>query len=108
MIVAGSGELVNPKDVLTSTEISRLAEARQSDKTVYIRKPEEVTATPASRPKQDGALTWHFRMEHTRDVSWTASPVFVWDAARMNLPEGKHLPSHERLPARKCWPRQVG
>jgi len=88
MIVAGSGELVNPKDVLTPTEIARLAEARQSDKTVYIRKPEEVT-DPASRPKQDGALTWHFRMEHTRDVSWTASPVFVWDAARMNLPEGK-------------------
>ena len=34
MIVAGSGELVNEKDVLTSTQITRLAEARNSDKTV--------------------------------------------------------------------------
>ena len=34
-------------------------------------------------------MTWHFRMEHTRDVSWSASPVFVWDAARINLPDGK-------------------
>jgi Peptidase family M1 domain len=88
MIVAGSGELVNPKDVLTATEISRLEQARGSDKTVYIRKPEEVN-DPASRPKQGGTLTWHFAMDHTRDVVWSASPAFVWDAARMNLPDGK-------------------
>lgn len=88
MIVAGSGELVNPKDVLTKTEMDRLDQARKSDATVYIRKPEEVK-DPATRPKQDGTLTWHFHMDHTRDVSWSASPIFVWDAARMNLPEGK-------------------
>ena len=28
-------------------------------------------------------------MDHTRDVAWSASPAFVWDAARMNLPDGK-------------------
>ena len=44
---------------------------------------------PASRPKQSGTLTWHFHMDHTRDVAWSASPVFVWDAARINLPDGK-------------------
>ena len=88
MIVAGAGELVNPKDVLTKTEIDRLAQARNSDQTVYIRKPDEVT-NPASRPKQGGTLTWHFHMDHTRDVVWSASPVFVWDAARINLPDGK-------------------
>jgi Peptidase family M1 domain len=88
MIVVGSGELVNPKDVLTKTEIDRLAQARNSDATVYIRKPDEVTDA-ATRPKQDGTLTWRFRMDHTRDVVWSASPVFVWDAARINLPDGK-------------------
>ncbi len=88
MIVAGSGELVNPKDVLTATEIKRLDEARHSDKTVTIRSVAEVK-DPASRPRQGGTLTWHFHMDHTRDVSWSASPVFVWDAARINLPEGK-------------------
>ena len=88
MIVAGSGELMNPKDVLTKAEIDRLEQARNSDTTVYIRKPAEV-GDPASRPKQDGALTWHFHMDHTRDAVWSASPVFVWDAARINLPDGK-------------------
>ena len=87
-LVVGSGELVNPKDVLTKTQLDRLEEARNSDKTVYIRKPAEV-ANPASRPKQSGTLMWHFHMDHTRDVSWSASPTFVWDAARINLPDGK-------------------
>ncbi len=88
MIVVGSGELVNAKDVLTKTQLDRLETARKSDATVYIRKPEEVN-DPASRPRTDGTLTWHFHMDHTRDVVWSASPVFVWDAARMNLPNGK-------------------
>ena len=88
MIVAGSGELVNKKDVLTPQEIARLDQARGSDKTVYIRTPAEVAAQ-AGRPKQSGTLTWHFHMDHTRDVVWSASQAFVWDAARMNLPDGK-------------------
>jgi hypothetical protein len=88
MLIAGSGELVNPRDVLTKTQIDRLAQARNSDKTVFIRTAAEV-GDPASRPKQGGTLTWHFHMDHTRDVAWSASPAFVWDAARMNLPDGK-------------------
>ncbi|HET7922789.1 MAG TPA: M1 family metallopeptidase, partial [Gammaproteobacteria bacterium] len=89
MIVVGSGELVNPREVLTRTEIRRLDAARRSDKTVMIRTPEEVT-DPASRPKQGGTLTWHFRMHNTRDVAFGASAAYVWDAARINLPDGKH------------------
>jgi hypothetical protein len=88
MIVAGSGELMNPKDVLTPTQIERLAQAHKSDKTVVIRTAAEVT-DPSSRPKAGGTLTWHFHMDQTRDVVWSASPVFVWDAARINLPDGK-------------------
>ncbi|HWU77631.1 MAG TPA: M1 family metallopeptidase [Rhodanobacter sp.] len=88
-IVAGSGKLMNPEQVLTATERKRLAEAASSDRTVYIRKPAEVT-DPASRPTRSGMQTWRFRMEHTRDVAFAASPAFVWDAARIDLPEGKH------------------
>ncbi len=88
MIVAGSGELINPKDVLTKTQVTRLDQARNSDKTVMIRSADEIN-DPASRPKAGGTLTWHFHMDHTRDVAWSASPIFVWDAARINLPDGK-------------------
>jgi Peptidase family M1 domain len=88
IIIVGSGELMNPRDVLTRTQIERLAEACNSDKTVYIRTAAEV-GDPAGRPKQGGTLTWHFHMDHTRDVAWSASPAFIWDAARINLPNGK-------------------
>lgn len=87
MIVAGSGDLQNPKEVLTSTEIKRLNEARKSDKTVMIRSADEVT-NPASRP-QKGNITWHFKMNNSRDVSWAASKAFIWDAARINFPSGR-------------------
>ncbi len=88
MLVAGSGELVNPQEVLTEIERQRMAQARQSDKTVMIRTAAEI-GDPASRPKQDGTLTWRFHMANTRDVVFSASKAFIWDAARINLPGGK-------------------
>ena len=107
MIVAGSGELMNPKDVLTSNEITRLEQARNSDKTIVIRSAEEVSDA-ASRPKQSGTLTWHFHMDHTRDVAWSASPVFVWDAARINLPDGKKSLAMSVYPPESVGPNEKG
>ncbi|MET7141686.1 M1 family metallopeptidase [Xanthomonas sp. PPL139] len=88
-LVAGSGELVNPAQVLTATQRQRLAQAAASDTTVTIRGADEV-GKPDSRPSASGTQTWRFHMDHTRDVAFAASPAFVWDAARINLPEGKH------------------
>jgi hypothetical protein len=87
MVVVGSGDLQNPADVLTATQQSRLAEARKSDKTVMIITPEEV-GQAATRPAK-GMLTWHFKMENSRDVSWAASDAFIWDAAKVNFPSGR-------------------
>ena len=88
MIVAGSGDLQNPAEVLTAKEISRLNEARKSDTSVAIITEEEV-ANPATRPVRQGMLTWHFKMINSRDVSWTASKAFMWDATRVNLPSAR-------------------
>lgn len=89
MIVVGSGELVNQKEVLTKKEIERLAEARKSDKRVYIVNPDEV-GNPKMRPAESGVLTWHFKMSNSRDAVWACSRAFIWDAARINLPSGKN------------------
>ncbi|MHA6206180.1 M1 family metallopeptidase [Dyella soli] len=88
-LVAGSGALTNGNEVLTAAQRQRLAQAAQSDATVMIRAPEEVN-DPSSHPRSSGMQTWRFHMEHTRDVAFAASPAFVWDAARINLPAGKH------------------
>ncbi len=88
MLVAGGGELINANEVLTQAQRDRLVQARASDKTVMIRSPAEV-GDPSSRPKPDGVLTWHYKMTNTRDVAFSASKAFIWDAARINLPGGK-------------------
>ena len=88
MIVVGSGDLQNGGKVLTDTQQSRLEDARNSDKTVMIIKPEEV-GQESSHVNSKGALTWHFKMLNTRDVSWAASTAFIWDAARVSLPSGR-------------------
>lgn len=86
--VVCSGILQNPKEVLTKTQQERFAKAEKSDKTVYIITPDEV-GKPISQVKTNGTLTWHFKMENTRDVAWASSRAFIWDAARMNLGDGK-------------------
>lgn len=88
MIVAGSGDLQNPEQVLTATEIKRLNEARKSDSTVFIINENEV-GDKSTRLAKNGMLTWHFKMQNSRDVSWTASKAFIWDAARINFPSGR-------------------
>jgi hypothetical protein len=100
MIVAGSGALVNAGEVLTAEQRARFDRAKASDKTVLIRTPEEVAATPA--PK-GATKTWRFHMENTRDVAFTASRAFVWDAARINLPDGKSAVAQSVYP-----PESVG
>lgn len=97
-IVVGSGELLNPNDVLTAEQRKRLADAAKSDQTVMIRSAEEVT-NPSTRPKQSGTLTWRFRCIQARDIAWATSKAFVWDAARMNLPKGKTALAQSVYPA---------
>ena len=88
-LVGGSGELVNPAEVLTSAQQSRLTKAAGSDKTVLVRSADEVTQANSRPAGKNGRLTWHFRCQRARDVAWAASAAFIWDAARMNLPSGR-------------------
>ncbi|MFL5402238.1 MAG: M1 family metallopeptidase [Gemmatimonadales bacterium] len=84
MLVAATGTLQNPAQVLTATQRNRLARARGSDSTVVIRGKDEI-ADPASRPvTHSGTLTWRFTADSVRDFAWAAARHFVWDAARAN------------------------
>jgi hypothetical protein len=102
MIVSGSGALVNEKDVLTAAEQARLSRARTSDATVMIRTAEDVAAAIAKKPTD--TKTWRFHMDKTRDVAFTASSVFVWDAARINLPDGKTALAQSVYPRESIGP----
>ncbi len=88
MIVAGSGELQNEKEVLTPIQIERLNQARKSDRTIMIRTEKEVN-NAAGKNKNSKSVSWHFKMNNTRDVAFGVSSAYVWDAAKVNLPGGK-------------------
>ncbi|UJP64966.1 M1 family metallopeptidase [Mongoliitalea daihaiensis] len=88
-IVVASGELVNPTQVLPKLLQDRMKQAATSDERVYLISPDEVTDYGKTRPAQSGNLTWHFKMNNTRDVAFSSSKAFIWDAAKINLPSGK-------------------
>ncbi len=104
MVVAGSGQLTNPKEVLTPEQQARLAKAAASDATVMIRTPEEATQAASSATPVTATKTWRFHMDHTRDVAWAASRAFIWDAARINLPEGKTALAQSVYPIESTGP----
>ncbi|MEO8885708.1 MAG: M1 family metallopeptidase [Mucilaginibacter sp.] len=106
LLVAGSGELLNPAEVLTPTAIRRLTTAKASDKTVMIRDAADINS-PASHPAK-AMLTWHFLCKNTRDVAWAASKAFMWDAARINLPSGKKALAQSVYPIENEGPESWG
>jgi hypothetical protein len=83
-IVAATGALQNPEEVLTESQRNRLAKALSGEDVVHIITEAEL-ANPASiRPRTDGTLTWRFRAENVRDVAWATGPRLLWDATSWN------------------------
>ena len=88
-LVVCSGELLNPEEVYTKTQLERFEKAKLSDDTVIIRSEDEIN-NPSSRPQIADRLTWKFKIKNSRDVAWSSSKAFIMDAARINLPSGKN------------------
>jgi hypothetical protein len=79
-IVAATGALANAAEVLTPTQISRLAVAARSDTTIHIITQAEL-ASGAARATKAGMKTWRFTSKNVRDAVWAASPDYMWDAS---------------------------
>ena len=77
-VVAATGVLQNPKQVLTKTQRQRLEQAETAKKPVLVITPEEALANEKSR--SDKTKTWHFKAENVRDFAWASSRKFIWDA----------------------------
>ena len=79
-IVAATGALQNPRDVLTDTQIARHAMAAKSDTVIRLITADEL-AKGTARPRATGMMTWRFSAKNVRDAVWAASPDFQWDAS---------------------------
>lgn len=98
-VVVATGTLENPGEVLTEEQRDRLEDARGSDETVSVLGEDEV-GDPSTRPEGEGPLTWRFSADSVRDFSWAASRAFIWDAASVEVGEGR------RVLAMSAYPRE--
>ncbi len=103
-IVVCSGELVNPTAVYNTVEQSRLAKAKLSDATVFIRTEEEVAALKTTTATK----TWHYKLKNARDLSWASSAAFILDGAKINLPSGKKSLALSAYPAESAGNNAYG
>ena len=84
-IVASTGVLQNEKEVLSETQIERLAEAKESDKPFFIVTPKE--AKNAEKKKAKTKKTWIYHAEMVRDFGFASSRKFMWDAMGVQFGE---------------------
>jgi peptidase M1-like protein len=82
-IVAATGELVNPEQVLTPAQRQRLALARRSDTAIAIIRAEEAGKPALTRPTATSAQThtWHYTAHNVRDFAFAAGPTLRWNAS---------------------------
>lgn len=78
-VVGSTGVLQNAKQVLSSVQRNRVAEAMENTTTpVMIVTPDE--ALEAEQAKSEETKTWEFHAENVRDFAFCSSRKFIWDA----------------------------
>ena len=79
-LVTATGTLQNPDEVLTQQTRARLDSARSATGVVHVVTDVDREPGRSTTAGKDGKLTWHFRAQNVRDVSWAASSRYLWDA----------------------------
>ncbi len=87
-VVASTGVLQNPNDVLTAQQRARLKQAETAKAPVFVVTPDEARANEARRPA--GKKTWVFHADNVRDFAFASSRKFIWDAQGHNV-EGNRV-----------------
>jgi hypothetical protein len=83
-IVAATGSIQNPQDVLSKEQLARFEKAKTSyDKPVFIVTEKEAIAKEKNRSAKKS--TWEFSAENVRDFAFASSRKFIWDAQAVRL-----------------------
>ena len=85
-VVASTGVLQNPGEVLTELQRERLRQATEAEEPVFIVTPEEARANEGTPP--GGKQTWVFAAENVRDFAFASSRKFIWDAVLHDVEGG--------------------
>ena len=83
-IVAATGTIKNPEQVLTPEQLKRYKQAHTTfDKPVFIVTEQEARAKEKVRSSKKS--TWEFHAENVRDFAFASSRKFIWDAQAVKL-----------------------
>ena len=82
-VVASTGELQNPDQVLEPIWRERLASAWEANEPTMIVTPDE--AAERTKGKPTGTKTWQFHAKNVRDFAWASSRRFAWDALGVDV-----------------------
>lgn len=83
-LVAASGVLQNPREVLSKTELERFEKAKTAfNKPVVVVTEKEATQKEKARSKEK--RTWEFHAENVRDFAFASSRKFIWDAQAVRI-----------------------
>lgn len=83
-VVAATGMVQNPKEVLTPDQYARFERAKTSfDKPVIICNQQEAVQREKTKSKQK--KTWKFTADNVRDFAFATSRKFIWDAQAVKI-----------------------
>ncbi|WP_242091762.1 M1 family metallopeptidase [Aestuariivivens sediminicola] len=83
-LLEATGDLQNPKDVLTREQQKRFNQARKSfTDPVFIVTQEEAEINEKGRSTK--TKTWHFKADQVRDFAFASSRKYIWDAMAVNI-----------------------
>jgi hypothetical protein len=100
-VVAATGTLENPEEVLTEAVRERLARAETSDETMHILTAADFGPGKATRGQAGQLLTWRFHAENVRDAAFALSDHYLWDAASTDVRGPGDSGAESEAPARR-------
>ncbi len=96
-LVAATGTLQNPKDVLSADERNRLEDAQNEfEQPVIIVSQDE--AERKEKKKSNKKSTWTFHAENVRDFAFASSRKFIWDAMAVEQEDGTKVMAMSMYP----------
>lgn len=86
-LVAATGVLQNPDEVLTEVARERLRIAVSRDTIIQVVTADDFGPGRATQRAPGGQLTWRYVGTNVRDFAWATSNRYLWDATRAVLPD---------------------
>jgi peptidase M1-like protein len=84
-LVDATGVLQNPSEVLSSQTRARLDSAAHTSSIVHVVMENDREPGRSTTSGSNGKLTWRYRAENVRDVSWATSARYLWDATNATV-----------------------